>query len=205
MVSPTRKLFVEGGGDHNDALKTECRRAFAALLEKAGFKGRMPRIVACGGRQNAFDQFCTAMDGGELAILLVDSEGPVDQESSWQHVAQRPGDRWVKPADATEDHLHLMVQCMEAWFLADRQAIRTFFGQGFNENTLPPVTCAPEDVEKLDLYRKLEQATRKTKTKGAYDKGDHAFRLLAMLDPNLVRKSSPWAERFFSTLERLMQ
>jgi hypothetical protein len=205
VVSQTRKLFVEGGGDHNDALKTECRRAFAALLEKAGLRGRMPRIVACGGRQNAFDQFCTAIDGGESAILLVDSEEPVDQESPWQHVAQRPGDRWSKPAGATEDHLHLMVQCMEAWFLADRQAIRDFFGQGFNENALPPVTSVPEDVGKQDLYRRLEQATRKTKTKGTYDKGDHAFRLLAMLDPSLVRKSNFWAERFFSTLDRLMQ
>lgn len=60
VVNPPRKLFVEGGGNHNDALKTECRRAFTALLEKAGFKGRLPRVVACGSRRNAYEQFCTA-------------------------------------------------------------------------------------------------------------------------------------------------
>jgi hypothetical protein len=199
------KLFVEGGGDHNDALKTECRRAFTALLEKAGFKGRMPRVVACGGRRNAYEQFCTAIRGGEAAILLVDSEAPVVQEDPWQHVAQRPGDEWDLPAGATKDHLHLMAQCMEAWFLADRRALKEFFGPGFLESALPAAAIVPEDVGKLDLYQKLRQATRKTKTKGAYDKGKHAFRLLAMLNPSLVRKAGSWAERFFATLDRLLK
>jgi hypothetical protein len=100
-VSLPWKLFVEGGGNHNDALRTECRRAFTALLEKAGFRNHMPRIVPCGGRRNAFDQFCTALKGGErLAILLVDSEAPVSQESPWQHVAKRQGDEWARPGDA---------------------------------------------------------------------------------------------------------
>ncbi|HKH47261.1 MAG TPA: DUF4276 family protein [Thermoanaerobaculia bacterium] len=196
---------MEGGGNHNDALKTECRRAFTALLERAGFKGRMPRIVACGGRRNAYEQFCTAIDEGEAsAILLVDAEAPVAAGDPWKHVAQRQGDQWDRPDGATEDHLHLMVQCMEAWFLADRRALREFFGQGFQENALPAVTCVPEDVGKPDLYKRLKQATAKTKAKGAYDKGKHSFKLLAMLDPDLVRQAGGWAERFFATLDRLM-
>ncbi len=206
MVSPPRKLFVEGGGNHNDALKTECRRAFTAFLERAGFKGRMPRVVACGGRRNAYEQFCTAIDGGEgSAILLVDAEAPVVAGDPWQHVAQRPGDEWDRPAGATEDHLHLMVQCMEAWFLADRRALEKFFGQGFRGNALPAATCVPEDVDKLELYNRLKQATAKTKTKGTYNKGKHSFKLLATLDPSLVRKAGGWAERFFATLDRWMK
>jgi hypothetical protein len=203
VVSQPRKLFVEGGGD-NDALKSECRKAFAALLEKAGFKGYMPRIVACGGRRNAFDQFCTAIRSGEnLAILLVDSEASVAEQDPWQHVAQRPGDRWEQPDGASADHLHLMVQCMEAWFLADRRALKDFYGQGFNERALPSAPC--EQVARPDLYHSLEQATRDTKTKGSYGKGEHSFKLLERLDPRLVRKASPWAERFFSTLDRLLR
>jgi Domain of unknown function (DUF4276) len=205
VVSPPRKLFVEGGGHHNDALKTECRRAFATLLENAGFsRGRRPHIVPCGSRRNAYEQFCTAVRNGEAAILLVDAEAPVVVKDPWQHVAQRPGDEWGRPEGATEDHLHLMVQCMEAWFLADRRALEAFFGQGFHENALPAATCKPEEVGKPDLYRRLEQATRKTKTKGLYGKGKHSFKLLEMLDPNLIRKSGGWAERFFATLDRLM-
>lgn len=198
------KLFVEGGGHHNDSLRTECRRAFKALLERAGCKGRMPHVVPCGGRRNAYDQFCTAIGGGESAILLVDSETAVVATDPWQHVAQRP-DEWDRPAVATQDDLHLMVQCMEAWFLADRQALSKFFGPGFNEKALPAATVAPEGVGKLNLYQGLKQATRRTKTKGAYDKGKHAFKLLAMLDPDLIRKAGGWAERFFATVDRLMK
>jgi hypothetical protein len=112
------------------------------------------------------------------------------RDPPWQHVAQRPGDEWEQPAGATEDHLHLMVQCMEAWFLADRRALGEYFGQGFQESALPAATCVPEDVGKPDLYKRLKQATSKTKTKGAYDKGKHSFKLLAMLDPNLVRPAA---------------
>jgi predicted ATPase len=130
LVRQAPKLFVEGGGD-NDSLKTECRRAYAMLLEKAGFKGRMPRIVACGGRRNAFDQFATAVGAGEgpPPLLLVDSEEPVETGDPWEHVAHRLDDLWVRPAEATEDQLHFMVQCMEAWFLADRIASESFLGR----------------------------------------------------------------------------
>jgi hypothetical protein len=200
------KVFVEGGGDH-DALKTECRKAFAQLLERAGFKGRMPRIVACGSRRSAFDQFCAAVNDGspdELAILLVDAEGPVTSASPWAHVAQRAGDKWAKPASATDEQLHLMVQCMEAWFLADRKALERFFGNGFKEGALPAVTAALESVPKSELFDRLKQATRETKTKGAYGKSQHSFKVLATLDPNQVRKASPWAERFFVMLDQML-
>ena len=73
MVKVT--LYVEGGGDTN-ALKTACREGFREFITKAGIKGR-PRIVACGTRRDAFESFCTAIDQGEAAMLLVDSEAPV--------------------------------------------------------------------------------------------------------------------------------
>jgi len=200
------KLFVEGGGD-SDALKTECRRAFKKLLERAGIKGRL-RVVPCGARRNAFEQFCTALsDSGprDLVFLLVDAEERVTKTSPWEHVAQRRGDAWLQPDGVGNDHLHLMVQCMETWLVADRPALRIFYGQGFQESALPPATAKLEDVSKHDLYRKLEQATRSTKTKGAYGKGQHSFKLLATLDPGAIRKACPWAERFFATLAQWLQ
>jgi hypothetical protein len=199
------KVFIEGGGD-GEALKTECRKAFTKLLEKAGFKGRLPRLVACGGRGNAYNELCTELADGKAtaALLLVDAEGPVTQASPWAHVARREGDGWARPAGATDDHLHLMVQCMEAWFLADRAALLRFYGQGFNENALPARTANLEQVRKNDLYDSLAQATRGTKTKGRYGKSEHSFKLLATLDPDLLRKASPWAARFFASLDGLM-
>lgn len=205
---PTRTLFVEGGGNKNSSLQTECRRAFTLLLEAVGFKGRLPRIISCGGRHQAYDRFCTAvqhLQEHDVAVLLVDSEAAVTESSPWVHVKQRAGDGWDKPDGTSDDQLHFMVQCMEAWFLADRDVMREFYGSGYRENALPPATAQIEDVSKTDLFSKLKAATRDTTAKGTYGKGKHSFKLLASLDPALVRKASPWAERFFSTLDTLLE
>ena len=95
-----RKLYIEGGGDQK-RLKSECRRAFAKFFEKAGFKGNMPRIVACGGRQSAYDDFCIAvrrLHQNESAFLLVDAEESVlgkNMNHPWNHLKSR--DNWDKP------------------------------------------------------------------------------------------------------------
>jgi hypothetical protein len=206
VVGPVRKHFVEGGGEKNASLHTECRSAFRKLLERAGLGGRMPRIVACGSRRNALDQFCTAVQclrPGDVAILLVDSEDPISMGSPWEHVRDRQDDRWSRPLGATDDHLHLMVECMEAWFLADRGAMRSYFGNGFKANRLPPEDALPGSVQKDELLKSLRRATGDCST-GSYRKGAHAFKLLACMNPDLIRKRSPWAERFFSTLGRLL-
>jgi hypothetical protein len=193
------KIYVEGGGD-SDALRTRCRRGFSKLIENAGFKGRMPRIVACGGRRCAYEDFCTAVENAtadEFPLLLVDSEAPVSS-ASWDHLKARDG--WDRPSQATDEHAHLMVQCMEAWFLADRDVLSKFFGQGFRPNALP-ATNNVEEISKEDLSRGLENATRNTRTKGAYDKGKHSFELLGVLNPAKVQDSSRHARRFFATLK----
>jgi Domain of unknown function (DUF4276) len=198
------RVFVEGGGVDNAALKTECRRAFAQLFEKAGLEGRMPRTIVCGPRTDAFEQFSTALEeegAADASVLLVDAEAPVTHVSPWEHVRQRQGDGWQKPAGASDDHLHLMVECMESWFLADPEALAAFYGQGFNENALPK--SAPEQVAKTDVYSALDRATRPTKTKGRYGKGTHSFKLLATLDPAKVCAACPAAKRFFDAVDRL--
>ncbi len=198
------KLYVEGGGDSN-TLKTACRAGFSEFLKKAGLKGKMPRIVACGSRQNAYDSYRTAIDSGEDALLLVDSESPVaadfqqgepDKWQPWGHLLNRQGDRWEKPANADEADCHLMVQCMEAWFLADRTTLQNFFGQGFNANSLPAKCNRIESVGKETIYQALADATRNCKTKAKYGKGEHSFKLLAMIAPEKVTVQSEWAKRF---------
>lgn len=96
MVKPpkARQLYVEGGGDKNPSLRTECRRAFSKLFEKAGITNK-PRVIACGGRKSAYDQFCTALEEAESeAWLLVDAEevAPCPPVDPWAHVKARPGD-----------------------------------------------------------------------------------------------------------------
>jgi hypothetical protein len=194
------KIYVEGGGESN-ALRTKCREGFSKLIENAGFKSRMPRIVACGGRRCAYEDFCTAVENAtadEFPLLLVDSEAMVSS-APWDHLRTRDG--WDRPSQATDEHAHLMVQCMEAWFLADRDTLSEFFGQGFRPNALPANNNV-EEISKEDLSRGLENATRDTRTKGVYDKGKHSFELLAALDSSKVQDSSQHARRFFDTLRR---
>ncbi len=160
------KLYVEGGGDTN-LLKTACRKGFSEFLKKAGLAGRLPRIVACGSRRNAYDSFCTALENGERALLLVDSEEAVgsDPLQPWQHLGRRTGDQWQKPSSAGDDDCHLMVQVMEAWFLADRQTLQTFFGQGFQVNALPAATNDIEAIAKEQIYQSLARATSNCRQK----------------------------------------
>ena len=153
------KLYVEGGGD-SKPLKTACREGFRTFIEKAGLSGRMPRIIACGGRDIAYDKFKIAhvnQDG--TSLLLVDSERPVDQAGPWEHLEGAP-DEWSRPDGASDDQCHLMVQIMESWFLADRDALEEFYGQGYRENALPQ-NPQVEQITKRDVLNGLDRAAEK--------------------------------------------
>ena len=193
-------LYVEGGGE-TKALRTECRKGFRKFFEKIGLKGRMPRVSACGGRQQAYDDFCHAFKAGGadgFVALLVDSEGPATKGlGPWAYLKKR--DNWEKPKNATDENAHLMVQCMEAWFLADKDTLVDYFGDGFNRKALP-AQANVEDIPKTDIERGLKSATRQCTTKGRYDKGRHSFALLAQISPEKVTTASPHAKRLIDTL-----
>ena len=65
----------------------------------------------------------------------------------WAHLLARDG--WARPA-AGDEHCHLMTQCVEAWLVADRHALREFYGAGFNKHALP-AHINVEAVDKRDL------------------------------------------------------
>ena len=182
------RLYVEGGGDHNKALQTLCRRGFSEFIRKSGLGGRMPRVIACGGRQQAFESFRTAHDDGgmtSLPVLLVDGESAVNAANPWEHVRHRIGDEWERPPGATEDQLQLMVQTMEAWFHADREELQAFYGNGFRAGALS-ARAEVEMIPKADLFSGLRAATRDCQ-KGEYSKGAHSFQILARINPAKVR------------------
>lgn len=193
------KIYVEGGGNGN-ALRRKCREGFSEFFRKTGLQGRMPKIMACGPRNAAYDDFCTALKQtatNDFIILLVDSEAEITpDDSAWEHLKKR--DEWTKPRRAKNDNVHLMVQCMEAWFIADRDALREYFGQYFKPNALP-VRNDIENITKSDLEQALEKATTATR-KGAYHKSKHSFDILARLNPDKVKTCSPHAERLVKTL-----
>lgn len=194
----TAKLYVEGGGDGKD-LHSRCREGFRKLLENCGFAGRMPSIVACGPRQNAYDNFHTAFvnaNPDDYFALLVDSEEPVgDINQPWQHLASRDG--WMKPRKCPDSRVFLMTTCMETWLVADRHALQEFFGQHLQTSSLP-ATSDLESRSRETLLQKLEHATRNCDN--AYQKGARSFELLAKLNPDTLKTLLPSFERMVDTL-----
>lgn len=189
-------LYVEGGGD-DKATHIKCRKGFRRFLEKAGLEGTMPRIKACGGRGNAYDSFKTALATGDrIPMLLVDSEDPVRARGGpWAHLQSRDG--WDRPSGARHEHCHLMVQVMESWFLADKPALASYYGQGFREGALP-ANPHVEQIGKADVLNGLARATQALH-KG-YDKGSHSFEILAKIDPAVVESVAPAAKRLLDVL-----
>jgi hypothetical protein len=194
------KLYVEGGGAGRE-LRMECRIGFGKLFSRAGFHGHLPKIVASGSRDEALKRFCTALGSAtsnEFVCLLVDSESPIPANSSpWLLLGSRP-------PGAEDDNAHLMVQCMEAWFLADKEALGRFFGLGFRQSALPNRSDV-ENIPKRDVFDALKGATSACVPKGQYRKGAHSFEVLAALDPEKVAGASPYARRLFDTLKQKTQ
>ncbi len=96
-----------------------------------------------------------------------------------------------------------MVQVMESWFLADRECLASYFGNGFRANALPAPQRFLEEVAKADVERALRDSTRPSR-KGRYTKGRDSFALLRLLDAAKVIEGSPHARRLIEAIkERL--
>jgi hypothetical protein len=197
------KLYVEGAARDSALDRSLCRQAFANFFSAdPRLKGRLPRTVPCGGRNAAYDAFVAAVrnpEPGVLPLLLVDSETAVRAEQTvWQHLKSRPDDNWDKPEGAGDQQVFLMVQVMESWFIADREALRLFFGAHFREDVIPSWPRL-EEAPKPDVYEAL---TRSTAACGPrkYAKGRLSFRLLSMVSPARVEVASPHARALFECL-----
>ena len=196
-------IYMEGGGtgkENRAALRQGMDAFLQSLKEAARNKALRWKLVCCGPRQEAFRGFRNAVSNGDnaLNVLLVDAEGPVDQ-SSRDHLEGR--DHWDL-SFAEEDWIHLMVQAMEAWIVADLEALAAYYGQGFRVNRLPKAENL-ETVPKADVVRALDGATRRTR-KGTYHKIQHAGDLLKRIDASKVKSRCPHCDRLFKTLDRVV-
>jgi hypothetical protein len=159
---------MEGGGDSKEG-KARLREGMAEFFRKVVAQKKPGwRIVACGSRNDAHDAFRNAnrTSPENFNVLLVDSEEAVAQaQSPRNHLQQRDG--WDLNG-VNEDSIHLMIQVMETWIIADAGAVAEYYQQHFLKNALP-IAANLEGVEKERIYKALEHATAKTK-KGKYHK-----------------------------------
>lgn len=198
MVTEIR-VYVEGGGEcrgQQSPLREGFSQFFDGLVSEARARQVRWSLIACGSRGEAYRDFTIALRQHPDAfnVLLVDSEGPVNG-GPCRHLESR--DKWPLSGIADE-RCHLMVQMMEAWFVADAEALKKFYGDGFNANALPKNPNV-EEIDKKDLEKALKQATDKT-TKGEYAKIRHAAKLLGLLNVDRVRRASVHCARLFSVL-----
>jgi len=177
------RLYLEGGGDSKEG-RIRCREGFRKLLEQSGFLGKLPRLTACGGRANVFDDFKTSLasrNNGFVA-MLIDSEDPLeDLERAWDHLKRRDG--WVNPPGATDEQVFFMTTCMETWIVADRIALRDYFRATLHESALPSLVDL-EKRERGDILKQLTHATRDCSN--AYSKGRCSFEVLGKLNPSAL-------------------
>jgi hypothetical protein len=192
-------IYFEGGGNSAET-KATLRQGRSAFLKPLVDLARQRRcrwkVISCGARHQAFNAFVDALDKSSEAfnVLLVDSEAAVAALPR-AHLQQRDG--WNLNA-AREDQVHLMVQCMEAWLVADPQALADYYKQGFNANALPRRSNLEEEP-KAQVYAALEDATRLTQ-KGSYGKIKHASELLKKVSPEKVKIRCRHCLRLFTVL-----
>ena len=194
------EIYMEGGGDRRNG-KERLRLGMDAFLSEmkgmARSRSTRWRLVLCGGRNQAYRAFVEACrsDRDGIFVLLVDSEGPVNS-SPRAHLAARDG--W-NLSEVADNQIHLMVQVMETWIIADPEALAAYYRQSFQANALPAADDL-ETVGKNEVAAALDRATERTQ-KGRYHKIHHAAALLACIDPAKARARCRHCERLFTTLD----
>lgn len=191
-------VFVEGTAGDPGAL----RKAFRQFLERLGFPGSAIQIVAAGdgpAAHKAYEKFVSRSEDDRIVFLLIDSEQHKERDlPNWEFLSRTRKLR--KPKAAGVNSLGLMVQCMETWFLADRDAAIGYFRLGKGGDPLPR-HAHPELVPKVRILDSFDKASHQSRRR-RYQKGADALALLGLVDPNIVAERCPHAERFFNALRR---
>jgi hypothetical protein len=183
-------IYLEGdGGAQSKEVDIRCREGFRKLLENCGFHQRMPRLVACGPRRTAFEDFSSAYSKkqADYAGLWIDSEEPLAKlEAPWDHLQEL--ESWTRPSDAVDDQVLFMTTCMETWIVADRAALTAHFGAEIQDSALPPLVHL-EARSRHEIQDKLIRATRECSNSD--QKGRRSFAILGKLNPDILEKHLP--------------
>lgn len=106
-----------------------------------------------------------------------------------------------KPIGSDDMQCHLMVQCMEAWLLADRETLKNFSGRGSRKTALPAAANLIERTGKAAASDALAAATGGCKNKECLWQRGALIQAAYVGGSAKVVAASPWARRLIETLK----
>ncbi len=174
------------------------KRGFRKLFERHADRARGKRIrfdlISGGSNAETVKGFLISCrkNPSDLNVLLVDSEGPAPSAADAIR-ALRSRRYWDADAAVDDGQINFMVQAMEAWFIADRRALTSHFGNRFNADGLPNPRNA-ETVSPSGLADSINQALRSVggrRGRRRYDKARDGARLLELLDEATISRNCP--------------
>lgn len=197
-------IYLEGGGNGAQS-KAMLRQGMGEFLRELRSRARAKslrwKIVACGGRDRAFQAFRDSVlrRDASVSVLVVDAEGPLSTAPR-RHLAARDG--WDFRF-SSERGVQLMVQAMETWIVADPNALAAYYGTDFASNVLPRPGSNLEAVAPREIESLLSRSARRTR-KRKYRKIRDGSALLARIDPAAVQGRCPSCKRLFDNLGALI-
>lgn len=196
MVEAVNVVFEGHSG-----LRPGFHRLFHLYVSRA--RGRRIRFnLVAGGSQietvKDFLRYCRSSPD-QLNVLLIDSEKPV--VNTTQTIRDlRSHNSWDAGVACADEQINFMVQAMEAWFIADPQALTERFGQNFRINALPNSQNA-ESTTPGELVAAIRRELRRISARRRdYDKVADGAKLLQLIDPARVSQRCPHFKRLMDFL-----
>ena len=198
-------IYLEGGATGQDSKEVtiRCQQAFSKLLDKMGFEGRQPKLVACGGREKVFTRYCTEHSGasGQYIAMWIDSEEPIknDIEKTWEYIGQlKDIKNFSKPEGANDDQVLFMTTCMETWIIADIETLKDYYGDKLNTNPLNPKSKTLESMVRGQALEAIQKAT--LNCNNPFKKGIESYKIIGELNPSSLAIRLP----SFARVQRIL-
>ena len=171
-----KTLFIEGSSDTDNG---NLREAFSKLLSKE-LKGKMPKIIMGGGKNQTVDKFhSTFRKQNDEFILMFDSDmqNPDKQAICNDFNSKKPN----RKNDCTTDNTFLMIQEVEAWILSQPEVLESA-GIDMSKFNCTNVESIRKPCEKLaELYKKSGKT---------YTKVNEFAKIFPKLDTSKLKQTS---------------